>query len=47
MELLKENKELNVILGKLRNFLRPIYYNGTAVTYREREMAKELQTVSA
>ncbi|MBC8769868.1 hypothetical protein H4O18_17850 [Arenibacter sp. BSSL-BM3] len=45
MDTWKENNFLYRILGKLKSFLRPIYYNGTSVTVKERESALALQTI--
>ena len=42
---LKGNNLLYKIYGKLRSFLRPIFYNGSSITSKERETAKALQAV--
>lgn len=45
MDTWKKNDLLYRIHGKLRNFLRPIYYNGSSVTLKEIEAAKAIQAV--
>jgi hypothetical protein len=45
MDTWKENNLLYRILGKTRSFLRPIFYNGSSITSKERESAKVLQAV--
>lgn len=46
MDTWKNNDLLYRIHGKLRSFLRPIFYNGSSITFKERESAKALQLVS-
>ncbi|SMG49681.1 hypothetical protein [Arenibacter troitsensis] len=45
MESWKWNNLLIRILGKSRSLLRPIFYNGSSVTAKERATAKSLQAV--
>ena len=33
------------ILNKIKAFLRPIYYNGSSITLKELELAKDLKGV--
>ncbi|SHE53193.1 hypothetical protein SAMN03080594_101536 [Arenibacter palladensis] len=41
----KRSNLLSRIPGKLRRILRPIFYNGSSVTSKERDTAKSLQAV--
>ncbi|MCM4152918.1 hypothetical protein DHD05_15100 [Arenibacter sp. N53] len=45
MDTWNENTLFYRNFGKMRSFLRPIFYNGSSITSKERESAKALQTI--